>query len=69
MNDLLGVLLRFRMRKIGLIWDLSKAYQSLKTSPVEKHLRRILWRDLNTDKPPDTYGVTCVTFGDRCAAA
>ena len=36
--------------------------------PTEKHVRRILWRDLRADAVPDVYGLTCVTFGDRPAA-
>ena len=69
LNSMLGVLIRFRMWTYGLVWDISKAYQQLVTGSTEKHVRRILWRDLRVDCNPDVHGLTCVTFGDRPAAA
>merc|ERR1711867_169601 len=52
----------------ALMYDLSKAYQSIKTGDLELHLRRILYRP-STSEEFLTYGFTCVTFGDDPAAA
>ena len=44
-------------------------YHSIHTTELEKHLRRVLWRDMQTNKTPKTYGIATVTFGDKPAAA
>ena len=36
---------------------------------TEKHIRRVLWRDLKLDEEPQTYGFDQVQFGDKPAAA
>ena len=45
LNSLVEVLLRFRSYESALLFDLSKAYNSLLTGPVEKFTRLIVWRD------------------------
>ena len=37
------VLVRFRCYEIAMVYDLTKAYNSLHTGIVEKHLRRLVW--------------------------
>ena len=69
LRDLFGIQLRFRKHKIALVCDLKKMYHSIHTTNVEKHVRRILWRDMNKKVPPKIYGFERVTFGDRPAAA
>ena len=44
LNSLLEVLIGFRMNEVALVYDLTKAYQSIATGNVERHVRRILWR-------------------------
>ena len=44
-------------------------YYSIKTTEVERHLRRVLWRNQDQIKPVETYGLETVMFGDRPAAA
>merc|ERR1711867_164072 len=68
LNDLFNVLLQWRGHEQALMYDLSKAYQSVKTGDLELHLRRILWRK-TTSENFQTYGYTCATFGDEPAAA
>ena len=45
LNDLLDVLLQWRGHHQALMFDLAKAYQSVRTGPLELHLRRVLWRE------------------------
>ena len=36
---------------------------------ADQHTHRYLWRDLDTEKEPDVYVKTVVTFGDKPAPA
>ena len=55
------MLLRFRCYEIGLVWDLSKAYNSILTTLNEFFTRLVVWQG-------KTYGFTCVAFGDQPAS-
>ena len=68
LNSLFSVLLNFRRYPVALIGDVKKMYHSIKTTEKERHVRRILWRDMKGDREPQTYGIETVTFGDRPAA-
>ena len=69
LSNLLHVIMRFRSKPYVLIADLKKAYNSIKTSPIDMHNRRLLWYR-NPSDPNDklvTFGLICVTFGDTPA--
>ena len=68
LNSLYSILLNFRSYPVALIGDVKKMYHSIKTTEKERHVRRILWRDMKGDQEPQTYGIETVTFGDRPAA-
>ena len=65
LNDLLGVLIRFRENDIAMIGDIKKMYHTVKIKTIEQHTHRFLWRDMDTDRPPDTYVIQRVSFGDK----
>ena len=44
LNPMLDIALRFRCYECGLVFDLTKAYNSLLTGVIEKNLRRFVWR-------------------------
>ena len=71
-SNLLHVLMRFRSTPFTIVADLSKAYNTIKTSEMDCHLRRLLWwskEDLETENAPlRTYGMTSVAFGDTPSA-
>ena len=69
LNDLFAILLRFRVHLVALVGDISKMYHSVLTTEKERHLRRVLWRDMKLDEEPKIYGTETVAFGDRPAAA
>ena len=50
-----------------MVFNLTKAYNALKTGPVEKNLRRFVWRFSPEDEWED-YAFDCVAFGDIPAA-
>ena len=64
---MLDVMLRFRTYEIAVQFDLAKAYNTLRTGPIEKHLRRFLWR-FDPSHSWQEYALDRVHFGDACAA-
>ena len=67
LNPMLNIALRFRSYECAMIFDLSKAYNSLKTGQVERHLRRCIWR-FSPDEPWQDFAFDTVAFGDLPAA-
>ena len=67
LNSMFGIMIRFRAYEVALVFDLTKAYNSLITGLVEKHMRRVIWR-LSPSEPWQDYGFTVVGFGDIPAA-
>ena len=65
LNDLLGVLIRFRENNIASIGDIRKMYHTVKIKTIEQHTHRFIWRDMDTGRPPDTYVIQRVSFGDK----
>lgn len=65
LNSLMGVLFRFRRDNVAMAGDISKMYHAVKLSKMDEHTHRFVWRDLDTNRPPDQYALTTVTFGDR----
>ena len=67
MSSLLEVLIGFRLYEVALVYDLTKAYQSILTGDVERHVRRILWRWGDVNSSWEIFGYNVVTFGDQVA--
>ena len=67
LNCLFEVLLRWRMWPVAFIGDISKMYHNVMTGELEGHVRRLLWREYQTNRAPDVYVFQTVTFGDRPA--
>ena len=68
LNDMWEMLVRFRHQEYGLSGDISKAYFQMHTGPVERHVRRVLWRDGKVGTPWRMYGFRVVSMGDTPAA-
>ena len=68
LNSLLGILIRLRENEVAFMGDIKKMYHSVKTTPVEQHTHRFLWRDMNVCGEPDTYVSQGVSFGDKPSA-
>ena len=66
--DIYENLFKFRSYQVTLIFDISKAYNSIRTGLVKKHHRR-LWFRFNPQEEWKLFGFNCVQFGDRPAAA
>ena len=40
-------------------------YHTVKTTVLDQHTHRFLWRDMVTDRAPDTYVIQRVSFGGK----
>ena len=68
LNDLLGILLRWREERVALVADIKKMYNSIFINEIEQRTHRFLWRGLE-QRDPDVYIILRVNMGDRPAAA
>ena len=69
LNNILGVLLRFREYEVAFIGDIKKMYHTVATNVLDQHTHRFLWRDMETTKEPDIYVIQRVSFGDKPSGA
>ncbi|XP_063972042.1 uncharacterized protein LOC135159909 [Diachasmimorpha longicaudata] len=60
-DDILSLLLRFRLHQYVLTADIEKMYRQILVKPEDRKYQRILWR--NDDGPVRTYELNTVTFG------
>ena len=67
LNNLFGVILRFREKGIAIVGDISKMYHRILIPEQDQHVHRFLWRDLDESREPDVYVKTVLTFGDKPA--
>ena len=67
LNNLIGILLRFREGLVAVTGDIKKIYHIVKIGILDQHTHRFLWQDCETQRTPDTYVMTSVSFGDRPA--
>lgn len=52
---------------MAAVADISKMYNSIYIDEVEQHYHRFLWRNLDFEKPPDTYAILRVNMGGKPA--
>ena len=69
LNDLFGVVLRFRENQVAFLGDISKMYHRIRIPEMDQHVHRFLWRNLQTHREPDVYVKTVLTFGEKPAPA
>ena len=67
LSSLLEVVIGFRMQEVALVYDMTKAYQSIETGEIEKHVRRIVWRWCDESANWEILAYRVVTFGDQIA--
>ena len=63
------MVLRFRGNQVAISGDISKMYHRILIPLEDQHVHRFLWREMKTDREPDTYVKTVLTFGDKPAPA
>ena len=62
-------MLRFRQRNTTIIGDIRKMYNSIDIMLNDQMTHLFLWKDIMTDKEPDTCAITVVNLGDKPSAA
>ena len=67
LNNLFGVLFRLRENAVTVCSDITKMYHKVAIRTVDQHVHRFLWRGYKTEREPDIYVKTVLTFGDRLA--
>ena len=55
LNDMIGIFLRFRMGKIGVVGDIKKMYNSIFLSLLDQFTHLFLWRNMDKSRVPDIY--------------
>jgi hypothetical protein len=69
LNNLFGVILRFRENPVAIHGDISKMYHRVLIPQVDQHVHRFVWRNMEVERDPDIYVKTVLTFGDKPAPA
>ena len=54
---------------IAVLGDISKMYHRILIPERDQHVQRFLYTNMETDREPDTYIKTVLTFGDKPAPA
>ena len=69
LNNMMGVLLRFREELFAMVGDISKMFHSIKLTTKAQMMQLFLWRDLNLYQAVDTYAIMVVNFGCKPSGA
>ena len=64
-----GVLLRFREETIALVGDIEQMYHQVRVIPEDQASLSFLWRNMEQERPPDTYNMLVTIFGAKCSPA
>ena len=63
LNNLVGILMRFRSGKIGIMADVEQMFHQGGVCEEDRDSLRFLWRDLDETRLPDEYQMTVHVFG------
>ncbi|CAK1594929.1 unnamed protein product [Parnassius mnemosyne] len=66
LSSILGIMLRFRERKIAVTGDIKDMFLRVKVHAEDQHALRFLWRSSPTDRIK-TYVMTSLIFGANCS--
>ncbi|XP_062287006.1 uncharacterized protein LOC133992303 [Scomber scombrus] len=66
-SSLLGVLVRFREHPVAISGDIKQMFHQVRLLPSDQPLLRFLWRDLQSENPPDVYEWRVLPFGTTCS--
>lgn len=61
--SLLGVLIRFRQHHVAVSADIKDMFHQVRLLPKDRPFLRFIWRDLQSENPPDVYEWQVLPFG------
>nr|XP_040240888.2 uncharacterized protein LOC120961254 [Anopheles coluzzii] len=61
-DNLMSILLRFRISKLALVADIEKMYRQINIAAIDRPLQQLLWRNSPTE-PIRTFQLNTVTYG------
>ena len=64
LNNMLGILLRFRQEHFAFIGDISKMFHSIGIPLEDQMMHLFLWRKSSDEGEPRTYAMTAVNMGE-----
>ena len=67
LNNLFGAVFRFRENAVAFCGNITKMYHMVAIPPVDQHAHTFRWRSYETEREPDIYVKTALTYGDRLA--
>ena len=68
LNNMLGVLMRFRTHPFAFSADIEGMFNQVKVNQEDKHSLRFLWKDdINSPDQPDTYQMLVHIMGATCS--
>ena len=69
LTSLVGVLIRFRVARIGVSADIEKMFLQVRVPECDQPALRFVWREPNSDKAPSTYQMLVHIFGATSSPA
>ena len=69
LKNLPGILLRFRKEPVALTADIECMYHQVRIINQDQPALRYLWRDLDTEKKPESYTMQVAVFGAKSSPA
>ena len=69
LQSLPGVLLRFREDPVAIAADIKQMYHQIEITEEDRPAASFLWRDLDSDRPPEVHQMEVLIFGARSSPA
>ena len=69
LQELPGILIRFRERPVAIAGDIDQMFLQVAIQQQDRPALSFLWRNMEHNRPPDTYEMNKAIFGAKCSPA